>query len=369
MFTRPFIIAELSGNHNGDINRAIALIKAAKEAGADAVKLQTYTADTITMDCDNDEFMIKGGLWDGYKLYDLYKKAHTPWEWHAQLFAAAKEIGITIFSTPFDETAVDLLESLGAPLYKIASFEMTHHPLIAYVAKTGKPIIMSTGMASIDEITEAVEVAFANGCVDLTLLHCVSEYPAPIDHCNLATMVDIQKRFPKVKVGLSDHTLGTEVAITAVALGAVAIEKHFTLSRAEGGVDSAFSLEPHELKILCDATREPKSLDEVLSVYPNVHAAIGEVNYRRSEAERGNMIFRRSVYAVKPIKEGDTFTRDNIRVIRPGCGIPPKFITNMYGMKANEDIAYGTPISTRIYNSTLQVSVSDTTPQLAKCKL
>lgn len=356
MFTKPFIIAELSGNHNGDINLAIQLIKEAKKAGADAVKLQTYTADTITMDCDNDEFMIKGGLWDGYKLYDLYQQAHTPWEWHAQLFAAANEIGIKIFSTPFDETAVDLLESLGAPLYKIASFEITHHPLIAYVAKTGKPIIMSTGMASLDEISEAVEVAFANGCVDLTLLHCVSEYPAPIEHCNLATMVDIQKRFPKVKVGLSDHTLGTEVAITAVALGAVAIEKHFTLSRVAGGVDSAFSLEPHELELLCNETKIAKSLEDVFYTYQNARLAIGDVNYLRSDTERGNKIFRRSVYAVKAIKAGEVFTRDNVRVIRPGCGISPKYIEHMYGMRAKADIAYGTPISQNIYELAMQES-------------
>ncbi len=334
MHINPFIIAELSGNHNGDINRAFKLIEAAKIAGADAVKLQTYTADTITIDCDHDDFIVKGGLWDGAKLYDLYKEAHTPWEWHEALFAKGKEIGITVFSTPFDETAVDLLEELNAPIYKIASFELVHHPLIAYAASTNKPMIMSTGMASMEEITEAVDIAFTNGCTDLTLLHCVSEYPAPVEHCNLATMVDLKKRFPKCKIGLSDHTLGTTVAIAAVALGATAIEKHITLSRAEGGVDSAFSLEPHELKHLCEATRD-------------VALAIGCVNYQRSDSERKNMAFRRSIYAVKDIAEGEEFTKENIRIIRPGYGLEPKEYTKLIGQKAssstkkNMAITYG----------------------------
>jgi N-acetylneuraminate synthase len=267
-------------------------------------------------------------------LYDLYKEAHTPWEWHEALFAKGKEIGITVFSTPFDETAVDLLEELNAPIYKIASFELVHHPLIAYAASTNKPMIMSTGMASMEEITEAVDIAFTNGCTDLTLLHCVSEYPAPVEHCNLATMVDLKKRFPKCKIGLSDHTLGTTVAIAAVALGATAIEKHITLSRAEGGVDSAFSLEPHELKHLCEATRD-------------VALAIGCVNYQRSDSERKNMAFRRSIYAVKDIAEGEEFTKENIRIIRPGYGLEPKEYTKLIGQKAssstkkNMAITYG----------------------------
>jgi N-acetylneuraminate synthase len=212
----PYIIAELSGNHNGDINRAFKLMEAAKEAGADAVKLQTYTADTITINHNSDEFVVNGGVWNGRTLYDLYQEAHTPWNWHKALFEKGKELGITVFSTPFDETAVDLLESLSAPLYKIASFELVHHPLIAYVARLGKPMIMSTGMASLEEIRDAVAVAFSHGCTDLTLLHCVSEYPAPIENCNLATMLDLKQRFPQCKIGLSDHTLGTTVAITAV---------------------------------------------------------------------------------------------------------------------------------------------------------
>lgn len=314
--TKPYIIAELSGNHNGDINRAFELIEAAKKAGADAVKLQTYTADTMTIDCDREDFLIKGGLWDGYKLYDLYQKAHTPWEWHKALFAKARELGIDIFSTPFDETAVDFLETLNANIYKIASFELVHHPLIAYVARLKKPMIMSTGMASLQEIEEAVAVALSNGCTDLTLLHCVSEYPAPIENTNLETMLDLQKRFPKCKVGLSDHTLGTTVSIAAVALGAVVIEKHITLDRSEGGVDSAFSLEPQELQHLCEAAKEAAS-------------CIGAVNYKRSESEKGNMVFRRSIYAIKDIEPGEIFTKDNIRIIRPGYGAAPKSYQEM----------------------------------------
>lgn len=326
----PYIIAELSGNHNGDINRAFKLMEEAKKAGADAVKLQTYTADTMTIDCDREDFLIKGGLWDGYKLYDLYQKAHTPWEWHEALFAKGKELDITVFSTPFDETAVDFLETLNAPLYKIASFELVHHPLIACVAKLQKPMIMSTGMASLEEITEAVAVAFTNRCRDLTLLHCVSEYPAPIEHCNLATMLDLKKRFPQCKVGLSDHTLGTTVAIAAVALGATVIEKHVTLSRSEGGVDAAFSLEPQELKYLCAAAKDAA-------------AAIGTINYQRSDSERKNMVFRRSIYAVKDIAEGEEFTTENIKIIRPGYGAAPKEIRNILGKKSLRAFKRGCP--------------------------
>jgi N-acetylneuraminate synthase len=331
MSTKPYIIAELSGNHNGDINLAFRLIEAAKNSGADAVKLQTYTADTITIDCDNDDFMIKDGLWDGYKLYDLYKEAHTPWEWHELLFAKGKELGITVFSTPFDETAVDLLESLNAPIYKIASFELVHHPLIAYVAKLKKPMIMSTGMASIEEITEAVDVAFTSGCTDLTLLHCVSEYPAPVENSNLATMLDLKQRFPKCKIGLSDHTLGTTVAIAAVALGARVIEKHITLDRSEGGIDAAFSLEPDELKYLCEATHDAA-------------LAIGKVNYQRSDSERKNMVFRRSIYAVKDIAEGEFFTKNNIRIIRPGYGVAPKEYKGTLNTRSSRNYKFGSSI-------------------------
>ena len=330
--SKPYIIAELSGNHNGDINRAFDLIKMAKEAGADAVKLQTYTADTITMDHDSNEFIVRGGLWDGYKLYDLYKVAHTPWDWHPQLFAYAKEIGITMFSTPFDETAVDFLETLDAPLYKIASFELVHHPLIAYVARLKKPMIMSTGMASIEEIEEAVEVAFSHGCTDLTLLHCVSEYPAPVGNSNLATMLDLKQRFPQCKIGLSDHTMGTVVSVAAVALGATMIEKHVTMRRADGGVDSAFSLEPQELKQLCDDTRDAA-------------LAFGKVNYQRSDSEKKNTIFRRSIYAIKDIAEGEEFTSENIRIIRPGYGAAPKEMKNLLGTKAGCEIKRGSAVN------------------------
>ena len=243
----PYIIAELSANHNGSIERAFESIKAAKEAGVDAVKIQTYTADTMTIDCDRKEFQITGGLWDGYSLYDLYKEAQTPYEWHKRLFDYAKEIDITIFSTPFDETAVDLLEELNTPAYKIASFEMTDLPLVKYVAQTKKPMIISTGMANLEEIEEVVQVAKENGCQDLILLHCISSYPAPVEQSNLRTIPDLAKRFG-VLSGLSDHTMGTTVATTSVALGACVIEKHFTLSRKDKGPDSEFSLEPHELK-------------------------------------------------------------------------------------------------------------------------
>lgn len=330
--TIPYIIAELSGNHNGDINRAIELMNAAKKAGADAVKLQTYTADTITIDHDSDEFILKGGLWNGSKLYDLYKQAHTPWEWHAELFAKGKELGITVFSTPFDETAVDFLELLRAPIYKIASFEMNHHPLIAYVAQTKKPIIMSTGMATLEEIREAVKIAFDNGCNDLTLLHCVSEYPASIENCNLETMIDIKKQFPACKIGLSDHTLGTTVSIAAVALGALVIEKHFTLNRQDGGVDSAFSLEPDELAHLCRATREAA-------------LSLGKVNYTRNISEQKNSLYRRSIYVVKEINEGEKFTSENLKIIRPGYGLPPAYFSKIIGKKASKNCHYGMPLN------------------------
>ncbi len=329
---KVMMIAELSGNHNGDINRAIKLMEEAKKAGADAVKLQTYTADTITIKHDADEFIVHGGLWNGRSLYELYQEAHTPWEWHKTLFEKGKELDITVFSTPFDETAVDLLESLETPLYKIASFELVHHPLIAYVAQTKKPIIMSTGMASLEEICEAVEVACLNGCTDLTILHCVSEYPAPIEHCNLAMIPDLQKRFPNCKIGLSDHTLGINIALVAVALGAQVVEKHITLSRSEGGVDAAFSLEPDELKALC------KGIEEVT-------LSIGNVNYQRATSERKSIAFRRSLYVVRDIKKGEKFTPENIKAIRPGNGLLPRYLPLLLGRKALRDYKYGTPVN------------------------
>ncbi|MFK5893085.1 MAG: pseudaminic acid synthase, partial [Pseudomonadota bacterium] len=266
----PYIIAEMSANHNGDIKRAFETIEMAKKMGADAVKIQSYTADTITIDCDNDEFMIKGGLWDGYNLYRLYEWAQTPFEWHKPLFDHARKIELTLFSTPFDETAVDLLEDLNAPAYKIASFEAIDLPLIKYVAETGKPMIISTGMANLEEITEAVETARENGCQQLVLLHCISSYPAPAEQSNLKTIVDLRERFSVVS-GLSDHTLGTTVSVAGVALGASVIEKHVTISRADKGPDSEFSLEPDELMKLCQDSRTAWS-------------SLGEVGYERKQA-------------------------------------------------------------------------------------
>jgi len=327
----PYIIAELSANHNGDIQRAFDSILAAKEAGADAVKIQTYTADTMTIDCDAEDFQIKDGLWGGYSLYDLYKEAQTPYEWHKPLFDYAKKIGITIFSSPFDETAVDLLEELNTPAYKIASFEMIDFPLVEYVAKTGKPMIISTGMANLEEIEEVVEVARNSGCQDLILLHCVSAYPAPIDQINLRTIVDLSERFG-VLSGLSDHTMGVEVATTSVALGACLIEKHFTLSRADKGPDSEFSLEPDELKKLCQNTKI-------------AWQSLGEAGYERKAAEEDNVKFRRSIYAINDIKEGESFTKENIKRIRPGFGLSPKHWGELLLSKAGCNIARGEPIS------------------------
>jgi N-acetylneuraminate synthase len=327
----PYIIAELSANHNGSIDRAFESIKAAKDAGADAVKIQTYTADTMTIKSDREEFQIKGGLWDGYELYDLYKWAETPYEWHKPLFDYAKEIGITIFSTPFDETAVDLLEELDAPAYKIASFEMTDLPLIKCVAKTGKPMIVSTGIANLEEIDEMVRVAKENGCQELALLHCISSYPAPVEQSNLRTISDLAKRFG-VLSGLSDHTMGTTVSTTSVALGACLIEKHFTLSRDDKGPDSDFSLEPHELKQLCQDTKV-------------AWQALGEVGYERKEAEESSAKYRRSIYAIKDIKNGEKLTVDNIKRIRPGLGLEPKYWDKALSSESVCDIARGTPIS------------------------
>jgi N-acetylneuraminate synthase len=326
----PYIIAELSANHNGNIQRAFDSILAAKKAGADAVKIQTYTADTMTIDCDAEDFQIKDGLWDGYSLYDLYKEAQTPYEWHKPLFDYAKEIGITIFSTPFDETAVDLLEELGAPAYKIASFEMTDLPLIKYVVQTGKPMIISTGMANLEEIEEVVQVVKESGCQDLVLLHCISSYPAPVEQSNLRTIPDLSKRFD-VLSGLSDHTMGTTVATTSVALGACLIEKHFTLSRKDKGPDSEFSLEPNELRQLCVDTK-------------TAWQSLGEAGYERKSAEEGNVKLRRSIYVIKDIKKGDKLTEENVKRIRPGFGLAPKHWDEVLLSRASCDIARGTPI-------------------------
>jgi pseudaminic acid synthase len=327
----PYIIAELSANHNGSLSRALNTIDAAQRSGADAIKLQTYTADTMTIDCNEPDFMIKGGLWDGYKLYDLYKWAETPFEWHQAMFAHARKCGITVFSTPFDETAVDLLEKLDTPAYKIASFELLDLPLIHYVASTGKPMIMSTGMGSEDEIDEAVTCAREGGCKDLILLHCTSSYPVPMDQANLRQIPELSRRFG-VMSGISDHTLGTAASVAAVALGASVIEKHFTLSRADKGPDSEFSLEPEELQILC---RDAK----------NVWLAMGKADFERQEAEEGSKVFRRSLYFVKDLPKGHTIKPEDIRKIRPGLGLPPKYYTDIIGMTLRVSVHRGQPTS------------------------
>ncbi|MGY3851823.1 pseudaminic acid synthase [Aeromonas aquatilis] len=327
----PYIIAELSANHNGDIDRAFAIMEEAKKAGADAIKLQTYTADTITLECDSEEFKIHGGLWDGKNLYQLYQEAQMPWEWHKPLFEKAKALGITIFSSPFDFIAVDLLEQFNAPAYKIASFELVDLPLIKRVAQTGKPMIMSTGMANEEEIAEAIATAQANGCQELVVLHCVSGYPAPADQYNLRTIADMSARF-NVLSGLSDHTIDNATAVAAVALGACLIEKHVTMDRNGGGPDDSFSLEPHQLAVLCKDAK-------------TAWAALGNVNYERTEAEKGNVKFRRSLYVVQDIKAGEKFTTDNVRSIRPGFGLAPKYLDDVLGKIATIDIERGTPMS------------------------
>jgi len=327
----PYIVAEMSGNHNGEIDRAIRLIDAAKQAGADAVKLQTYTADTITIDHDGPGFVLEGGLWDGRRLYELYQEAHTPWDWHPALFEHARQIGITIFSAPFDATAVDLLKSLDAPAYKIASPEIVDLALIETCAATGKPLIISTGMASFEEIETAAATARGAGATEILILHCVSSYPTPLEQAHLSTIGDLSRRLG-APVGLSDHTLDTFAAGVAVGQGAVLIEKHFTLARADGGVDSAFSLEPEELKRLVDDSRA-------------AHAALGRPNYRPSEAEQGMLIARRSLYVVADVGAGEPFTPDNIRSIRPNIGLAPRHLKAVLGALATRNIKRGEPLA------------------------
>jgi N-acetylneuraminate synthase len=323
----PYIIAEMSANHNGNIDNAYKIIDMAKAAGADAVKLQTYHPDTITMDISTPEFMIEGGLWDGQSLYALYKGAFMPWEWHKPLFDYAKKVGITIFSSPFDSTAVDLLEDLNTPAYKIASFEVVDLPLIRYVAQTGKPMIISTGMADAEEIQEAIEAAQEGGCRELAILHCVSGYPAPAEDYNLRTLFDMQKRYGLV-TGLSDHTIDNTTAITSVALGASIIEKHVTLDRNGGGPDDSFSLEFDDLKELCDGTK-------------TAWQSLGVVDYGLKSSEQGNVKFRRSLYFVKDMKEGEVITKDCIKSIRPGFGLAPKFHSGIIGRRVKKDIKTG----------------------------
>ncbi len=324
----PYIIAEMSANHNGSIENAFKIIEQAKRCGADAVKLQTYTADTITLDSRAPEFMIRGTLWDGQSLHELYQKAHMPWDWHKPLFDFAREQGITIFSSPFDFSAVDLLESLNAPAYKIASFEMVDLPLIRYVAQTGKPMIISTGMADADEIAEAVETAKSAGCRELVVLHCVSGYPAPAADYNLRTLPDMAARFGTL-VGLSDHTLDNTTAVASVVLGACVIEKHFTLDRNGGGADDSFSLEPDGLQALC---RDSKTAWQ----------ALGRVHYGLKSSEQGNVQFRRSLYFVKDLQKGDMIDETCIRSVRPGFGIAPKHFDELIGKRLTRNVQANT---------------------------
>jgi pseudaminic acid synthase len=326
----PYIIAEMSGNHNGDIGRALRLIDAAAEAGADAVKLQTYTADTITLDHDGPGFRLDGGLWAGRTLYDLYQEAHTPWDWHEALFRRAAERGITIFSSPFDASAIDLLEQLGAPAYKIASFELVDLPLIARAARTGKPLIMSTGLATMGEIEEAVIGARAAGAQEILLLHCTSGYPTPPGECNLRTIPHLAQSFGTL-AGLSDHTLGLGVPVAAVALGAVAIEKHFTLCRADGGPDAEFSLEAAELGTLVAACR-------------TAWEALGTIDYALTASEGKGRDLRRSLYVVTDMAAGEVFGAGNVRSIRPGFGLPPKHFGDILGRRALRPIRRGEPL-------------------------
>jgi len=327
----PFIIAEMSANHNGELERAFAIMEAAKSAGADALKIQTYTADTITIDHDGPGFNIEGGPWDGNTLYDLYKQAHTPWDWHPALFEKGRELGLIVFSSPFDHTAVDLLESCDAPAYKIASFELVDLPLIRRCAATGKPLIMSTGMANLDEIADAVEAARSAGASGIALLHCTSGYPTPPEDSDLRTIPHLAQAFGLV-TGLSDHTSGIAASIAAIAFGGAIIEKHFTLARSDGGPDAAFSLEPDELKALCKNARL-------------AWQALGSVRYEKTESEKGNVQFRRSLYIVEDIKAGDVLEARNLRSIRPGFGLPPEFYDILLGKRVNCDVARGTPMS------------------------
>jgi N-acetylneuraminate synthase len=326
----PYVIAEISANHNGRLETAMRLIDEAHRTGASAVKLQTYKPDTITLNSDAEEFRIQGGLWDGRTLYELYQEAHMPWDWHKPLFEHAHKTGITIFSSPFDRTAVDLLEDLNAPAYKIASFEAVDLPLIRYVAGTGKPMIISTGLADAEEIAEAIDAAKGAGCTQLAILHCVSGYPAPAGDYNLQTIPDMMRRFGVV-TGLSDHTLDNATAIASVALGAAIIEKHFTLDRKGGGPDDSFSLEPQDLQDLCRSTRV-------------AWEALGRVNYSQKSSEASNAKFRRSLYFTKDLRAGDLITEDAVRSVRPGFGVPPKFLTSLIGRRLGRNVTKNTPV-------------------------
>ena len=326
-----YIVAEMSANHNQDFERAVKLIQASKEAGADAVKLQTYTPDTITIQSDRPESIIGGGtLWDGHTLYELYGEAYTPWDWQPKLKKIAAELGLGLFSSPFDKTAVDFLEEMDVPAYKVASFELVDIPLIEYIASKGKPVIISTGMATLDEISEAVQAARSAGSDQVALLKCTSAYPAKPAEMNLRTIPDMVRKF-RVPVGLSDHTLGIAVPVAAVALGACIIEKHFTLSRNVPGPDSAFSLEPHEFRAMVDAIRTAEE-------------ALGEISYKVSEQEAKSRVFRRSLFVIRDVKKGELFTEENVRSIRPGHGLHPRNLREVIGRRAAQDIVRGTPL-------------------------
>lgn len=333
----PYVIAELSANHNGSLETALRIVRAAAVAGADAVKLQTYRPDTITLNCDEEPFRIRGGLWDGRTLYDLYAEAHMPWDWHKPLFEEAQRLGLPIFSSPFDSTAVDLLEDLNAPAYKIASFEAVDLPLIRYAAATGKPLIISTGMADAEEIAEAVDAARSAGCTQLALLHCVSGYPAPPEDYNLRTIVDMAERHGHV-VGLSDHTLDNSVAAASVALGAAIIEKHFTLDRNGGGPDDTFSLEPADLAELCRSAR-------------TTWQALGRVDYGLKSSEQGNRQFRRSLYFVRDLPAGAVVTADAVRSVRPGYGLAPKHLDAVLGRRLAHAVQANTPCLWTAFNA------------------
>ena len=333
----PYIIAEMSANHNGDINNAYKIIDMAKACGADAVKLQTYTPDTLTIDSNLPDFQLTEGLWAGQSLYDLYKSAYMPWDWHQPLFDYAQKVGITIFSSPFDNTAVDLLEDLNTPAYKIASFEAIDLPLIKYVAQTGKPMIISTGMADSEEIQEAIDAAQEGGCKELAILHCVSGYPAPAADYNLRTLTDMQGKFGLV-TGLSDHTIDNTTAITSIALGVSIIEKHVTLDRNGGGPDDSFSLESGELKQLCAGAK-------------TAWESLGQVDYGRKSSEQANVKFRRSLYFVKDIEEGEVITAEHVKSIRPGYGLAPKYIEKILGKTINSSVKRGAPVSLNVISS------------------
>lgn len=327
----PYVIAEMSANHNGNLGSALRIMDEAKKAGADAVKIQTYRADTITLKSDRPDFQIKDGLWAGKSLYELYEWAHTPWEWHETLFDHARKLGITLFSSPFDTTAVDLLEKLGAPAYKIASFEAIDLPLIRYVARTGKPLIISTGMSDEQEIQEAIDAARQGGCRELAILRCVSGYPAPAADYNLRTLTDMIQRYELI-TGLSDHTLDNTTAVASVALGASIIEKHFTLDRKGGGPDDSFSLEPTELRELCQNAR-------------TAWEAMGTINYGRKSSEIGNVKFRRSLYFVKQLKAGERVPADAVRSVRPGFGLAPKHLDAVVGAVLKADVDFGMAVN------------------------